>query len=114
MKNYWILTRVMLKNMMSSLNPFASIYETKQKKSKAVLKAAVILLISLGAIGSVIYLEYLVYTGLNQMRMKEMLPGMAILACTMLTLIMGLFQGLSELFQGKDAPFLAVLPLTSR
>lgn len=114
MKNYWILTRVMLKNMMSSLNPFASIYETKQKRSKAILKAALILLVMLGAVGSVIYIEYLLYKGLNSIRMKEMLPALAILSGMVLTLVLGLFQGLSELFQGKDAPFLAVLPLTSR
>lgn len=114
MKNYWILTRVMLKNMLSSLNPFASIYETKQKKSRAILKAAVLLLISLGALASVVYLEYLIFTGLNSLRMKELLPGMAIMVSMLMTLVLGLFQGLSELFQGKDAPFLAVLPLTSR
>ena len=114
MKNYWILTRVMLKNMMSSLNPFASIYETKQKRSRAAMKTAGLLLVMLFAVGSVIYLEYLIYLGLNQVKMKEMLPGLAIMASMALTLVLGLFQGLSELFQGKDAPFLAVLPLTSR
>ena len=50
MRNYWILTRVMLKNMMSSLNPFASIYETKQKKSRAILKTLVLLLVIIGAV----------------------------------------------------------------
>lgn len=114
MKNYWILTRVMLKNMLSSLNPFASIYETKQKKSRAILKAAVLLVISLAALASVVYLEYLIFTGLEKIRMKELLPGLAIMVSMVLTLVLGLFQGLSELFQGKDAPFLAVLPLTSR
>ena len=63
MKNYWILTRVMLKNMLSSLNPFASIYETKQKKSRAILKTVALLLISLGALASVVYLEYLIFRG---------------------------------------------------
>ena len=114
MKNYWILTRVMLKNMMSSLNPFASIYETRQKKSRAILKAALLLIVMLGALASVVYLEYLIFTGLNKIRMKELLPGLAIMVSMLLTLVLGLFQGLSELFQGKDAPFLAVLPLTSR
>ena len=114
MKNYWILTRVMLKNMMSSLNPFASIYETKQKKSRAILKTLVLLLVIIGALASVIYIEYLLYKGLNRLQMKTMLPGLAIFSGMALTLVMGLFQGLSELFQGKDAPFLAVLPLTSR
>ena len=114
MKNYLILTRVMLKNMMSSLNPFASIYETKQKKSRAIMRTLGVLIIGAMALGSVIYVEYLLYKGLNRLQMKELLPGMAIFAGTVMTLVLGLFQGLSELFQGKDAPFLAVLPLTSR
>ena len=59
----------MLKNMLSSLNPFASIYETKQKKSKAILKALALLVISLGALASVVYLEYLIFTGLEKIRM---------------------------------------------
>ena len=43
-----------------------------------------------------------------------LLPGLAIMVSMLFTLILGLFQGLSELYQGKDAPFLATLPLTSR
>ena len=114
MKNYWLLTRVMVRNMMASMNPFTGTYENAQKRTKAIFRAAMIALLALGAIGSVIYIEYLIYQGLNYVQLPKMLPGLAIFASVMFTLVLGLFQGLSELFQGKDAPFLAVLPLTSR
>lgn len=114
MRNYLILTRVMLRNMLSSLNPFAGIYTDPKKKGRAVLRSVMVILIILASLGSVIYLEYLIYTGLDRIGMPALLPALAITASTAFTLILGLFQGLSELFQGKDAPFLAVLPLTSR
>ena len=114
MKNYWILTRVMLKNMLSSMNPFASSYDDQQKRTRAIFRTLGIALIMLMAVGSVIYIEYLIFQMLGGMGMLKMLPGLAVFVSIMFTLVMGLFQGLSELFQGKDAPFLAVLPLTSR
>lgn len=114
MRNYWILTRVMLKNMMVSMNPMNGSYADGQKKKRAVFRAAGVFLLMAMAFGSVIYLEYLIFTGLNRVRMPLALPGMAVLISMMFTVVMGLFQCLSELFQGKDAPFLAVLPLTSR
>ena len=49
------------------------------------------------AFGSVIYLEYLIFTGLNRVRMPLALPGMAVLISMMFTVVMGLFQCLSEL-----------------
>ena len=113
MKNYWILTRVMLKNMLASMNPMNGVYADGKKKRRAIWRAILIGLLSVGAIGSVVYVEYLIYKGLNAMRMPLLLPGMAIFVSMMFMLVMGLFQSLSELYQGKDAPFLAVLPLTS-
>ena len=114
MKNYWTLTRVMVKNMLSSLNPFAASYDDQKKRSRALVRTVLLSLVVLGAVASVIYIEYLIFTGLKHVGMPLMLPGLAIFSSLMFTLVMGLFQGLSELFQGKDAPFLAVLPLTSR
>ncbi len=114
MKQYGILTRVMLRNMLASLNPFAASYDDQRKKSRAIMRAILLCVVSLAAVGSVIYLEYLIFTGLKTIGMPKLLPGMALFVSTTFTLIMGLFQGLSELFQGKDAPFLATLPLTSR
>ena len=114
MKNYWYLTRVMLRNMLSSMNPASGSYADGKKKQKAVMRTVAIACLAAGALASVIYVEYLLFMGLDQMKMPMMLPGLAIFASLMFTLVLGLFQCLSELFQGKDAPFLAVLPLTSR
>ena len=114
MRKYWILTRVMLKNMLASANPLNGSYADGKKKKRAMLRAGLLLLLAVGSIGSVIYVEYLIYQMLDRVRMPLLLPGLAIFLSMALTLVLGLFQCLSELFQGKDAPFLAVLPLTSR
>ena len=114
MKKYWYLTRVMLKNMLASMDPRNGAYADGQKKRRAVVRMLALLLLSVGAIGSVVFLEYEIYGVLDTIRMPMLLPGMAIFISLVLTMVMGLFQCLSELFQGKDAPFLAVLPLTSR
>ncbi len=125
MKNWWILTRVMVSNMTASMNPFNAAYDSQQKKSRAVMRAIGVAMIMLMAIGSVVYIEYLIYKVLTApaeldlpvlplQKQLALLPGLAIFISMMFTMVMGLFQGLSELFQGKDAPFLAVLPLTSR
>ena len=128
MRNYWILTRLMLRNMVSSINPFRSgSQRTVKKGDKTVVKGAspfrgiFLVLAMLVAVGFVIYIEVLMFNGINslsdQMHLPSqqlMLPGLAIFAAMMLTMVIGLFQGLSELYQTKDAPFLAVLPLTSR
>ena len=115
MKNYWILTRVMMRNMLSSLNPFAQTATDTKKKSSLVVRALLRLLVIFGAIGSVIYLEYAISQAAGKAGLPDiLLPAIAILVSSAFALVVGLFQGLSELFQGKDAPFLAVLPLTSR
>ena len=132
MKNYWILTRLMLKNMAASMNPFTGIYEDGQKKQKAIFRMLGIAALALFGIGSVIYLEIQLFNFAGSMGEQlnagfkaagmqaqfdnpmKLIPGLAIMACMLITLVMGLFQGLSELYQGKDAPFLAVLPLSSR
>ena len=114
MKNYGLLTRVMLRNMLVSMNPMSGNYADGKKKRTAWIRAILLGLLALGALASVIYLEYLLFKGLRYMRMPILLPGLAIFVSMMFATVMGLFQCLSELFQGKDAPFLAVLPLTSR
>ena len=54
MKQYGILTRVMLRNMLASLNPFAASYDDQRKKSRAIMRAILLCVVSLAAIGSVI------------------------------------------------------------
>ena len=114
MKNYWLLTRVMIKTMLASMDPRNSLYTDGRKKQHAVFRSALVALTALFGLGSVIYLEYLIFQGLTLLKLPVMLPSLAILLSMLLTIWMGLFQCLSELFQGKDAPFLAMLPLTSQ
>ena len=114
MKNYRILTRLMLKNTLASMNPFAERYDDDTKKKGGKGKALLLLLLALYGVGFLVWLEIQIYDILSAMGQGILLPGLAILLGMMLTLVLGLFQGLSELYQGKDAPFLAVLPVTSR
>ena len=114
MKNYWILTRVMLKNMLASMNPLAGGYADGKRKQRAIFRAILVAILCVSALSSIVYVEYLIFQGLNTMRLPMLLPGLAIFLSLMTALVLGLFQCLSELFQGKDAPFLAALPLTSR
>lgn len=130
MKNYWILTRLMLKNLASSMNPFNGVYEDGQKKRKAIFRALGVGLLALYGLGFIVFLEIRIFgiiesvsaglsagmkaQGLVLQNPMYLVPALAILMAMMVTLILGLFQGLGELYQGKDAPFLAVLPLSSR
>ena len=123
MKNYWILTRLMLKNMAASMNPFNGMYENGQKKRRAILRVFGIAALALYGLGFIVFLEVEIFNLIESMTaspmgmlpdQKAIVPAMAILMGMMITLVLGLFQGLSELYQGKDAPFLAVLPLSSR
>ena len=112
MKNYWILARLMLKNTIAGMNPLANSKQTS--KGKNILRGVGVLVLLGFVAASVIFLEYEIFTQLNKANQPLLLPSVAILISMLLTLVMGLFMTLSELFQGKDAPFLAVLPLTSR
>ncbi|MBQ8080650.1 MAG: hypothetical protein IJ240_01995 [Clostridia bacterium] len=114
MKNYLILTRLMVRNTLSSMNPFTGSYRNRKAKIGGIAKTILFGLLILGALASVVYVEYKLSEVLDSMRQRVLLPALAVLFATAGTLIMGLFQGISELYQGKDAPWLAVLPLTSR
>ncbi len=112
MKNYLILTRLMLKNLFASMNPFAERYADGKKKS-GIAKAIILSLLALYGIGFLLWVEIQVFNLVSAANQPLMLPTLAIFLSMMLTLVLGLFQGLSELYQGKDAPFLSTLPVTS-
>ena len=113
MKNYWLLTRLMLKNSLASMNPFAQGDDSAKKKGGKA-RGLLLLVLMLYGVGFLVWFEIQIYNFTAGLSNPLLLPGMAILIAMMLTLVLGLFQGLSELYQGKDAPFLAVLPVTSR
>ena len=113
MKNYWLLTRLMLKNTLASMNPLAQgDTDGKNKHSKG--RVLLLMMLGLYGVGFLIWFEIQIYKVTATLNNPLLLPGLAILLGMMLTLVLGLFQGLSELYQGKDAPFLAVLPVSSR
>ena len=111
MKVYLLLTRLMLKNTLSGMNPLRQLKDGKKGKSAA--KSALLILVLLFALGSVVYLEYEVYGILRQMHQEALLPAMAFILAVISSLVLGLFQSLSELYQGRDVSWLAVLPAGS-
>lgn len=113
MNNYRILTRLMIRNTLASMNPFAQSRDTGKKKGGRARAIALLLLAAYG-IGFMLWIEFKMYGVAERANQPLMLPALAILISMMLTLMLGLFQGLSELYHGKDAPLLAALPVTSR
>ena len=110
-RNTWILSRLMLKNAAAGLNPFMT-QEKSSGRSKA--KGIFVILMVLMAMASMIFLELEIFSLLKKIGQPGVLPGVAIMLGMLVTFVMGIFQGISALYQGKDAPWLAVLPVTSR
>ncbi len=113
MKNYLLLTRLMLKNFAASMNPFADRYADGKKKKSGAGKAILFTMLALYGIGFMLWIEIQLFNLVSAAHNALLLPTLAIFLSMLLTLVLGLFQGLSDLYQGKDAPFLATLPVTS-
>lgn len=61
--------------------------------------------------GMVIWLEVTLFSALEMLHQPTLLPGLALFAATVMTLILGLFATLTTLYMGKDLPWLATLPV---
>ena len=109
MKLTLLLIRMILKNSLSGLNPL----KKSGGKGKNTVMSVFILACLLFALGSVIYLEYEIYGILKGAHQEALLPAMACLLAMMMSLLMGLFQTMTELYQGRDVSWLAVLPVSS-
>ena len=112
MKQYLLLTKLMLKNTLAGMNPLRNLKDSG-KKGKTAVKSVLMVLVLLFALGSVVYLEYEVYGVLRQLHQEALLPAMAFILAIVSSLVLGLFQSLSELYQGRDVTWLAVLPVKS-
>ena len=112
MKQYILLTKLMLKNTLAGMNPLRNLKDSG-KKGKTAVKSVMMVLVLLFALGSVVYLEYEVYGVLRQLHQEALLPAMAFILAIVSSLVLGLFQSLSELYQGRDVTWLAVLPVKS-
>ena len=111
MKAYLLISRMMLKTSFSGLNLFGQY--RNDKDSRKVLKTAFALLIILFALGSVVFLEYQIYGLLRQMHQEALLPACAIMLAIMSSLVLGLFQSVSELYKSRDAAWFGFLPVNS-
>ena len=111
MNAYLLLTRLMLKNTLSGMNPLRNL--KSGKKGKTAVKSFLLIAVLLFALGSVVFLEYEIYGVLRQMHQEALLPAMAFILAMISSLVLGLFQSLSELYQGRDVAWLAVLPAGS-
>ena len=109
MRDFWILTRLMAVNTLRSFSTASG----KTGRSGRIRSLAVLVILGLFVAG-VVYIEYLAYGFLKEQGQLQFLPGMAIMFATLGTLMLGLFQCMGEMYQAKDAPFLSVLPITSR
>ena len=78
MKNYRILTRLMLKNMVASMNPFAQGGDDVAKK-RGIGKAIALVLLSLYGIGFMLWIEIKLYNLMAAAHQPLLLPGLAIL-----------------------------------
>lgn len=85
-----------------------------QSKPVKVLKTVGIAVLALFLYASIAMLEYLLFDMLNGMGQGRTVLGLALLGCTMITLIYGFFHVNGLLFFSKDTGFLAAMPITSR
>lgn len=85
----------------------------KSNKLLSVLKVVGIVLAVLLLYGSVAFMEYMLFSLLHGMRQGELALSVALLGCTLVTLIYGFFHVNGKLFFSRDTSFLASLPLSS-
>lgn len=85
-----------------------------QSKPVKVLKTVGIAVLALVLYASIAMLEYFLFDLLNNIGQGKTVLGLALLGCTMITLIYGFFYVNGLLFFSKDTGFLAAMPITSR
>lgn len=85
-----------------------------KRKALQALKVVGITLAVLLLYGSVAFMEYMLFYFLNGLGQGDLVLSLALLGCTLVTLIYGFFHVNGKLFFSRDTSFLASLPLTSR
>lgn len=107
---YW---RLLLLNRLAALKPGGRQREG-QKRWKALAAYAAYVLLALALYGAVIFLEMAIYREAKALGEPETAVALAMLGCTLVTLIYGFFYVISLLFFGKDNAFVGALPISSR
>ncbi len=112
MRKFLALLKIQLLARFSPLKPsnLKKVTDKKEKRKLMGTVAAYAMLIILFA-AAIIPLEYLMLQAMAQIGQESLLPGMAITASMVCTLIMSFFFIMTSLYFGKDAAYLAALPI---
>ncbi len=114
MTGFFALLRLQLLSRYADLKPRNLRIQLKEKKGRTIgmILAILFLVVYLGVILYIV--ETKMIDVLIKLNMPEMLVTMAVMLTTAGTLIMSFFFVLSALYLGRDAAYLAALPLRSR
>ena len=104
--------RMLMQNHLAAFKP-GSYAKDGKSKVVAVLKVVGFALLMLLLYGSIAFLEYMMFDLLNRVGQGKAVIGLALLGCTMITLLYGFFHVNGTLFFSKDIQFLSALPIRS-
>lgn len=114
MKGFAALLRLQLFSRFADLKPRNLKAQLKEKKGRIVGKTLLMVFLVLYLGGMLFFVENKIIDVLIQARMPELLVTMAVVLSTMGTIIMSFFFVFSSLYLGRDAAYLASLPLKAR
>lgn len=104
--------RMLMQNRLAAFKP-GSYAKDGKSKAVAVLKVIGFALLMLFLYGSIAFVEYMMFDLLNRVGQGNVVIGLALLGCTMITLLYGFFHVNGTLFFSKDTSFLSALPIHS-
>ena len=115
MRKFFALLRIQLLARYADLKPsnLKKITDPKEKK-KARSTILAYILVTVMFAGMIIPYELFMMNLLGQLGMEKMLPAAAVTLSMVCTLIMSFFFIMTSLYFGKDAAYLAAMPIQSR
>lgn len=115
MRKFFALLRIQLLARYADLKPsnLKKITDPKEKK-KARSTILAYILVAVMFAGMIIPYELFMMNLLSRLGMEEMLPAVAVTLSMVCTLIMSFFFIMTSLYFGKDAAYLAAMPIKSR
>ena len=115
MRKFFALLRIQLLARYADLKPsnLKKITDPKEKKkARSTILAYILVTVMFGAM--IIPYELFMMNLLSQLGMENMLPAVAVTLSMVCTLIMSFFFIMTSLYFGKDAAYLAAMPIKSR
>ena len=114
MTGFFALLRLQLLSRYADLKPRNLKAQLKEKKGRTIGMIIAILFLVVYVGGMLFFVETRVLDILVRMQMPDLLISMAVMLATAGTLLMSFFFVLSSLYLGRDAGYLAALPLKPR